>query len=247
MKPYRQLKIPKWAIVLLFFVNPPLAVILLIVSLIKIPYSDAELEKMKKAEAKAEETTASGPVGQKAADPGAGVSPSVGDAAGVRKKGKATAGEVIAVILSIIFAVASLGAAITLSNPIAVSELVALASYLTVSLASFAVGMTMRGRRKRAARYGEWIGDRDAYDLRTLSYASGVNKKRVLRDLRRLTASGAFGPKAFVDESSMMFYRSPDAAEKYKKDRDRFRSSTGSASDIEAYTEILMKIRRLND
>ena len=237
-KKYRHINIPVWVIVLLFFFNIPLAIIFLIIRLIRIPVSQSSQDSSKETER----------ADVRDDDPDKAKS----DAFSSRKKakkgtGKMTAGVMISLILGILFAAATLGAAVTLSALPVLADLIRVASFAAVSAGSFVTFFILNGRRKREERYREWIADRDVYDLRTLSYATGIRKSTVIRDLKRMTAGSSFGPRAFVDESEMKFFRSPEVAEKYKKDRDRFSKNTSNAKDVEDYTKILLEIRRLND
>ncbi|MBR3639404.1 MAG: 5-bromo-4-chloroindolyl phosphate hydrolysis family protein [Clostridia bacterium] len=242
---YRQINIPSWVIVLLFFVNIPLAVILLIIRSIKIPVSRPEAGNTPE--------TKSGVTGgdiRNAAPKSAQTSTSEagnGSQNTDNKKAKMTAGVVISLVLGILFATATLGAAVTFSTSSLVADLIKIASLAAVSLGSFGAFFVLNGRRKREQRYTEWLGDQDVYDLRTLSYVTGIKKNTVIRDMKRMAAGGAFGPKAFVDEAEMKFFRSPEVAEKFKKDRDRFTKNTSAAKDVDDYTKILLEIRRLND
>ncbi len=236
-KQYRQIRIPIWVIVLLCFINIPLAVILLIIRSIKIPVSRPSGEK--------EGTGAKSAIGTAARNNVQSGAPTAQKEE--KKKGKMTAGAIVSLVLGIVFAAATLGAAVTISTPDLLSDLIKLASFGAVSLGSFGAFFVLNGRRKREQRYLEWIGDQDVYDLRTLSYATGVKIGKVIRDVKRMAAGGAFGPKAFVDEAENKFFRSPEIAEKFKKDRDRFSKNTGAAKDVDDYTKILLDIRRLND
>ncbi|MBR3416244.1 MAG: 5-bromo-4-chloroindolyl phosphate hydrolysis family protein [Clostridia bacterium] len=242
---YRQIRIPMWVIALLFFINLPLAIILLIVRSVKIPVSRPATEKAA-GDGHAYVGTQTQNDAAKAArssDPDASDASQSSD----KKKAKMTAGVIISLILGIVFATATLGAAVTISARSILPDLIKVATFAAVSLGSFGSFFILNGRRKREQRYTEWIGDQDVYDLRTLSYATGVKKNTVIRDMKRMTAGGAFGPKAFVDEAEMKFFRSPEIAEKFKKDRARFSRNTGAVKDVEGYTKILVDISHLND
>ncbi len=242
---YRQIRIPSWVIVLLFFINIPLAVILLIVRTIKIPVSDPSSGKAADVKPGGRESGVQNTAPKGPASTVSGGSP-VPQKNG-KKKAKMTAGVIISLVLGILFAAATLGSAVTLSTASWITELIKIASLAAVSLGSFGAFFVLNGRRKREQRYTEWIADQDVYDLRTLSYATGVKRGTVIRDMKRMTAGGVFGPKAFVDEAEMKFFRSPEIAEKFKKDRARFSKNTGAAKDVDDYTKILLDIRHLND
>ncbi|MBR7032184.1 MAG: 5-bromo-4-chloroindolyl phosphate hydrolysis family protein [Clostridia bacterium] len=244
---YRRINIPSWVIFLLFFINIPLAVILLIVRSIKIPVSGNQDGKQQSAR-----DAGTGPARSSATDaaqsaPQKGSGDSSASQKNDKKKTRMTAGVIISLVLGIIFAAASLGSAISLSTASLFEGLIKIASFAAVSLGSFGSFFVLNGRRKREARYAEWVSDRDVYDLRTLSYVTGLKSGTVIRDMKRMTASGAFGPKAFIDETEMKFFRSPEIAEQFKKDRDRFSKNTGGAKTVDDYTKILLDIRRLND
>ncbi|MBQ6263767.1 MAG: 5-bromo-4-chloroindolyl phosphate hydrolysis family protein [Clostridia bacterium] len=241
---YRQIRIPSWLIVLLFFINIPLAVILLIVRSIKIPVSSSSADNPfeKKAGDSAGGARNAAPKSAQSAPRESHTEPQKTD-----NKAKMTVGVIISLVLGVLFATATLGAAVTFSTSSFIADLIKIASLAAVSLGSFGAFFVLNGRRKREQRYTEWLGDQDVYDLRTLSYVTGVKRATVLRDMKRMTAGGSFGPKAFIDEAEMKFFRSPETAEKYKKDRDRFTKNTSAAKDVDDYTKILLDIRRLND
>ncbi len=244
---YRQIRIPMWLIAILFFINIPLAIILLIVRSIKIPVSRPAGQKTaEKGPAPVTEARSAAPKTARAAAPG-GSQNTQNTGKQDDKKAKITAGVIISLILGVVFATATLGAAVTFSTSSIIADLIKIASFAAVSLGSFGAFFILNGRRKREQRYTEWIGEQDVYDLRTLSYATGLKKSRVIRDMKRMTAGGAFGPKAFVDEAEMKFFRSPEIAEKFKKDRARFSRNTGAAKDVDDYAGILLDIRHLND
>ncbi|MBQ2468076.1 MAG: hypothetical protein II503_00195, partial [Clostridia bacterium] len=171
---YRQIRIPMWVIALLFFINLPLAIILLIVRSVKIPVSRPATEKAA-GDGHAYVGTQTQNDAAKAArssEPDASDASQSSD----KKKAKMTAGVIISLILGIVFATATLGAAVSISARSILPDLIKVASFAAVSLGSFGSFFILNGRRKREQRYTEWIGDQDVYDLRTLSYATGVKK-----------------------------------------------------------------------
>lgn len=255
-RPYKKLFIPKW-LLLCSIAFPPLFVVLAVLSQVKVPYTLDDLKNIGRdfrsgdifrdigrgGQGKtiyADFTDKTGQEGTQTEEPRRPVP--------VKKK-KITFVEVISIVIFALFAAATLGVVIETAEDPSPATFVTLASFAGVSIAGFLSNMFFRVRRKRYNRYLEWIGDAESCSIRTLAYGVGEKEKKVARDLKRMALDGDFGPRAYVDERYMMFFRTPEAAEEYRKNKGYFDGvdKNASGAGIDEYSDIILKIRQINN
>lgn len=238
-KPYKKLDIPIWIIVIAFILNFPLGIILLILRSISIPSGASSFSESKK-----QDGVKNNNIGIKQDTPrSAGAKP-----------GKKSAGEIISIILSVLFALSLANVVFDISIPIAISEIVKAGIFAAGIGGSVLSYKVFKSRRVRYDRYKEWIGDAEYFNISTLSYAFNEPEKKIVKDLQRLAQSGTFGPGAFIDSKRMMFFKNPKAAEKYEEfqtaQKYNISEDEKPAEDKverDEYRQIILKIRRLND
>ena len=259
-RPYKKLFIPKW-LLLCSIVFPPLFVVLAVLSQVKVPYTLDDLKNIGRDFKNGdpfrtfrEGGHGNGTIYATFTDKTDGAAAGeAGTAApkktsAVKKKG-ITFVEVISIVIFAVFALATLGGIIKASQDPSPSTFVALASFAGVSIAGFLSNLFFRGRRKRYNRYLEWIGDSDCCSIQTLALGLGEKEKKVVKDLKRMALDGEFGPRAYVDERYMMFFRTPEAAEEYRKNKGYFGGidKNAAGAGIDEYSDIILKIRQLNN
>ena len=100
---------------------------------------------------------------------------------------------------------------------------------------------------RRARRFGKYLAcahGQDAVSLKKLADTAEVPQRKVERDLEIMIEKGLWGKNAYVDLSSDMLFRSPEAAEAYFAPRQTVREP---APAEQGYSGILREIRRAND
>ncbi|MBQ3901552.1 MAG: 5-bromo-4-chloroindolyl phosphate hydrolysis family protein [Clostridia bacterium] len=254
-RPYKKLFIPRWLLLCSIFF-PPLFVVLAVLSQVKLPYTLEDLKNIGKDFKNGDpfrtfrrEGQGNGTIYATFTDKTDGEA-----AAGTEepkktsvKKKKITFVEVISIVIFALFALATLGGIIKAAQDPSPASFVALASFAGVSIAGFLANLFFRGRRKRYNRYLEWIGDSDSCSIQTLAYGLGEKERKVVKDLKRMALDGEFGPRAYVDERYMMFFRTPEAAEEYRKNKGYFGGIDKNPAGIDEYSDIILRIRQLNN
>ena len=98
-----------------------------------------------------------------------------------------------------------------------------------------------------ARRFGKYLAcahGQDAVSLKKLADTAEVPQRKVERDLEIMIEKGLWGKNAYVDLSSDMLFRSPEAAEAYFAPR---QTAQEPAPAEQGYSGILREIRRAND
>ncbi len=119
----------------------------------------------------------------------------------------------------------------------------------TMGLAAGGLGLVIgsASMTRRARRFGKYLAcahGQDAVSLKKLADTAEVPQRKVERDLEIMIEKGLWGKNAYVDLSSDMLFRSPEAAEAYFAPRQAAREP---APAEQGYSGILREIRRAND
>lgn len=119
----------------------------------------------------------------------------------------------------------------------------------TMGLAAGGLGLVIgsASMTRRARRFGKYLAcahGQDAVSLKKLADTAEVPQRKVERDLEIMIEKGLWGKNAYVDLSSDMLFRSPEAAEAYFAPRQAVREP---APAEQGYSGILREIRRAND
>lgn len=119
----------------------------------------------------------------------------------------------------------------------------------TMGLAAGGLGLVIgsASMTRRARRFGKYLAcahGQDAVSLKKLADTAEVPQRKVERDLEIMIEKGLWGKNAYVDLSSDMLFRSPEAAEAYFAPR---QTAQESAPAEQGYSGILREIRRAND
>ena len=119
----------------------------------------------------------------------------------------------------------------------------------TMGLAAGGLGLLLAGgvMTRRARRFGKYLAcahGQDAVSLKKLADTAEVPQRKVERDLEIMIEKGLWGKNAYVDLSSDMLFRSPEAAEAYFAPR---QTAQEPAPAEQGYSGILREIRRAND
>ena len=100
---------------------------------------------------------------------------------------------------------------------------------------------------RRARRFGKYLAcahGQDAVSLKKLADTAEVPQRKVERDLEIMIEKGLWGKNAYVDLSSDMLFRSPEAAEAYFAPR---QAAQEPPQAEQGYSGVLREIRRAND
>ena len=119
----------------------------------------------------------------------------------------------------------------------------------TMGLAAGGLGLVIgsASMTRRARRFGKYLAcahGQDAVSLKKLADTAEVPQRKVERDLEIMIEKGLWGKNAYVDLSSDMLFRSPEAAEAYFAPRQTVREPVPAE---QGYSGILREIRRAND
>ena len=119
----------------------------------------------------------------------------------------------------------------------------------TMGLAAGGLGLVIgsASMTRRARRFGKYLAcahGQDAVSLKKLADTAEVPQRKVERDLEIMIEKGLWGKNAYVDLSSDMLFRSPEAAEAYFAPR---QTAQEPAPAEQGYSGILREIRRAND
>ena len=119
----------------------------------------------------------------------------------------------------------------------------------TMGLAAGGLGLVIgsASMTRRARRFGKYLAcahGQDAVSLKKLADTAEVPQRKVERDLEIMIEKGLWGKNAYVDLSSDMLFRSPEAAEAYFAPR---QTTQEPAPAEQGYSGILREIRRAND
>ena len=119
----------------------------------------------------------------------------------------------------------------------------------TMGLAAGGLGLVIgsASMTRRARRFGKYLAcahGQDAVSLKKLADTAEVPQRKVERDLEIMIEKGLWGKNAYVDLSSDMLFRSPEAAEAYFAPR---QAAQEPAPAEQGYSGILREIRRAND
>lgn len=251
--------IPVGVIVLSFFVNPPLGVILVILRAISEAYKSS-------GRTTTSASSASSTLGAR----------NTATKKNTRRK-KASAAQAdpgmplkivgsVFLAISVVIAIASVGdlGYISLSGWIS-DYLTPIALMLASGAACIGGGVWKRKRSVRFARIRAIIGEHETFNLSRLAAASGTSLAQTRRDLQRLIDSGEFGKQAYIDLGTNNFMRHPEAEPEeigkfdYKnvygdlfkgKKNDsgsNAEENLGIDSDNDDFKTIIREIRRLND
>ena len=99
--------------------------------------------------------------------------------------------------------------------------------------------------QKRFAAYLPMIGAREAVDVEELARKSGVDEKKVLKDLQKMLEQNYFGGDAYLNRELGYLFKSAEADQKWKDEHPDFEETPPETS--EGYSGILRDIRRAND
>ena len=118
----------------------------------------------------------------------------------------------------------------------------------TMGLAAGGLGLVIgsASMTRRARRFGKYLAcahGQDAVSLKKLADTAEVSQRKVERDLEIMIEKGLWGKNAYVDLSSDMLFRSPEAAEAYFAPR---QAAQEPAPAEQGYSGILREIRRAN-
>ena len=119
----------------------------------------------------------------------------------------------------------------------------------TMGLAAGGLGLVIgsASMTRRARRFGKYLAcahGQDAVSLKKLADTAEVPQRKVERDLEIMIEKGLWGKNAYVDLSSDMLFRSPEAAEAYFAPRQAAQEPTPAE---QGYSGVLRDIRRAND
>lgn len=119
----------------------------------------------------------------------------------------------------------------------------------TMGLAAGGLGLVIgsASMTRRARRFGKYLAcahGQDAVSLKKLADTAEVPQRKVERDLEIMIEKGLWGKNAYVDLSSDMLFRSPEAAEAYFAPR---QTAQEPAPAEQGYSGVLRDIRRAND
>lgn len=172
------------------------------------------------------------------------------------------AGFVVCIILALI-------AGLVVESAGLASVAMALLPFLIGSAGFFFGSKLVKKRDVRYARIRTLIGNRHSINLTKIATASNESLKRIRKDVQRMIDNGEFGDKAYIDLGTNNFMRTPDAT---PDDPDQFdyrkvygnvfsaekqagkQQTEGSSekadkksSDKDNFDTIIREIRRLND
>ena len=100
--------------------------------------------------------------------------------------------------------------------------------------------------QKRFAAYLPIIGKREAMDVEELARKSGVDEKKVLKDLQKMLEQNYFGGDAYLNRELGYLFKSSEADEAWREQHPIPVDPT-PAEVSEGYSGILRDIRRAND
>ncbi len=118
--------------------------------------------------------------------------------------------------------------------------------WLSGGLILFGFGRRMKRRALRFQKYVAVMGDRTSISLKELSSAMGMSQEKVEKDIRKMMENGYFGASAYFDEGADMLFLTPQAAERFAKEK-RAQETPVPKETEEGYSGILRNIRRAND
>ncbi|MBR3569596.1 MAG: 5-bromo-4-chloroindolyl phosphate hydrolysis family protein [Oscillibacter sp.] len=99
--------------------------------------------------------------------------------------------------------------------------------------------------QKRFAAYLPIIGNREAMDVEELARTSGVDEKKVLKDLQKMLEQNYFGGDAYLNRELGYLFKSAEADQKWQEEHPDFEEAPPETN--EGYSGILRDIRRAND
>lgn len=257
--------IPIGIIVISFFINPILGIVLTVLRAISESYKSSGRTTTSSASAASAVSSPSAPRTVN----------STAKKTARRKKASAAqadpgkplkiVGSVFLVIAAVV-AIASVGdlGYISLSGWIS-DYLPPIALMLASGAACIAGGVWKRKRSVRYARIRAILGEHETFNLSRLAAASGTSLAQTRRDLQRLIDSGEFGKQAYIDLGTNNFMRHPEAEPeeigkfdyknvygdlfkgKKKDGEPEAEENLGIDSDNDDFKTIIREIRRLND
>lgn len=118
--------------------------------------------------------------------------------------------------------------------------------WLSGGMILFGFGQRMKRRALRFQKYVAVMGDRTSISLKELSFTMGMNQEKVEKDIRKMMENGYFGASAYFDEGADMLFLTPQAAERFAKEKKGPEVKVPKEAE-EGYSGILRSIRRAND
>jgi len=118
--------------------------------------------------------------------------------------------------------------------------------WLSGGMILFGFGQRMKRRALRFQKYVAVMGNRTSISLRELSSAAGMSQEKVEKDIRKMMENGYFGTSAYFDEGADMLFLTPQAAERFAKEKKAQTVHVPKEAE-EGYSGILRNIRRAND
>lgn len=210
--------IPIPIIVLAYFFNPPIGVVLTVLRAISIPNARQKVnDAARKAEAKFEELK------YKTKDEYQDSYQYAAEPKGKQKKKKKgpSAGVVLSMISCILFFI--LGVIMLLGvltgsaslGDFLWNTIFYVFPFMCISGGSYLTALFFKGKDARYNRIRAIIGDKDSFSLVKIAAASKESLKKVRRDVQHLIDKGEFGDTAYIDLSTNNFMRHPDAQPDY--------------------------------
>ena len=153
------------------------------------------------------------------------------------KKVKTGGRKVLGVILFLI-------GALTITGEL--SDIITSLAFILGGVALFANAFLTDKEQKRFAAYLPIIGKREAMDVEELARKSGVDEKKVLKDLQKMLEQNYFGGDAYLNRELGYLFKSSEADEAWREQHPIPVDPT-PAQVSEGYSGILRDIRRAND
>ena len=153
------------------------------------------------------------------------------------KKVKTGGRKVLGVILFLI-------GALTITGEL--SDIITSLAFILGGVALFANAFLTDKEQKRFAAYLPIIGKREAMDVEELARKSGVDEKKVLKDLQKMLEQNYFGGDAYLNRELGYLFKSSEADEAWREQHPIPVDPT-PAEVSEGYSGILRDIRRAND
>jgi len=205
--------IPIPIIVLAYFFNPPIGVVLTVLRLISVPKAGKTVDEAVKTAGKKVDEVLSGLGGEQNTG-----TRQAGKRGAARRKKRTSAGVVLSMISCIFFFILGIimmfGALASFWSFGSFIEDVLryVFPFMCLSGGSYLMSLFFKGRDARFNRIRAIIGEKDSFSLAKIAAASKQSLKKVRRDVQHLIDKGEFGDTAYIDLGTSNFMRHPDAA-----------------------------------
>ena len=231
-----------WGIIIFFFsVFWPVGLILLIRKLTSYGSKKNTSSHRTQNSARAQSTQTARPAGSSAK----------AQAAPAKRRGRAV--PVLLIVLGIILALSGLGYAsdaidmLRWAPEYVLSEAVSAVFNLLGAGACFLSSAFMSRRAKRFDKLKLVFGTRDIMSIKDMSVASGIDEKRIRKDLDIMVDRGYFGASAYVDKGLDSLVSSPEKAEQARQTAYAAEKAAQKAAKNEKLSQYESILKELDD